>query len=83
MKKNEKKFSTDEKLPSRKTVAVPEDDPSSRTESTIRNESTPQRSLDRFLKPKTTIFDDSFSMEDFQLITQRWLEKNANVLVTE
>jgi len=83
MKKNEKKFSIDEKLTSRKIVAVPEDDPSSGTEKGIRNEPTPQQNLDRFLKSKTNLFDDSFSMEDFQLITQRWLEKNANVMVTE
>jgi len=84
MKKNEKKFSIDEKLSSPKIVAVPQDDPSSGTEKSIPKEANPQKSLDRFLKPKTTaIFDDSFSMEDFHLITQRWFEKNSDILVTE
>lgn len=31
-----------------------------------------QPNLDAFIKPKSSLFDETFSIEDFRLLTKRW-----------
>ena len=41
-------------------------------------ESIPQKTMDSFFSPQSqkSLFDESFSKEDFMLLTKRWKEQN-------
>jgi hypothetical protein len=41
------------------------------------NTSSPQHTLDALVKPRSVLFDDNFSLEDFRLLTRRWKEEHS------
>ena len=70
MKKNEKRFNSQPiSLRNRKIKHI----------SKLKvEESNPQKTMDSFFSPqsKKSLFDESFSKEDFMLLTKRWKEQN-------
>jgi len=70
MKKNERRFNSQPiSLRNRKLKHI----------SKLRvEESSPQKTMDSFFSPqsKKSLFDESFSKEDFMLLTKRWKEQN-------
>jgi len=69
MKKNERRFiSQPISLRNKKLKHV----------SKLIDEDSPQKTMDSFFSPqsKKSLFDESFSKEDFMLLTKRWKEQN-------
>ena len=69
MKKNERRFiSQPISLRNKKLIHV----------SKLIDEDSPQKTMDSFFSPqsKKSLFDESFSKEDFLLLTKRWKEQN-------
>ena len=70
MKKNERRFNSQPiSLRNRKMKHI----------SKLRvEESSPQKTMDSYFSPhsKKSLFDESFSKEDFMLLTKRWKEQN-------
>ena len=69
MKKNERRFSSQPiSLRHKKLKHI----------SKLKDEDSPQKTMDSFFSPHSnkSLFDESFSKEDFLLLTKRWKEQN-------
>ena len=69
MKKNERRFNSQPvSLRNKKLKHVAK----------LKVEDSPQKTMDSFFSPqsKKSLFDESFSKEDFMLLTKRWKEQN-------
>ena len=73
MKKNEKRFNSQPiSLRNKKLMKL------NQVSKLKVEESSPQKTMDSFFSPQSqkTLFDESFSKEDFMLFTKRWKEQN-------